>query len=257
MMDAPDTLRATGTKETGAPLVRCENAARTYGRGPGAVVALHGLNCVVAPRVRIAVVGPSGSGKSTLLHLMAGLDRPTAGRVSHPGLGSSPAGGLARHIGVVFQGPSLLPPLTAVENVALPLRIDGVPDDEADTRARAALARLGLEELARRLPDELSAGQAQRVAVARVLARRPRLVLADEPTGQLDRETGRQVLSVLLGAAAELRAAVLVTTHDPRVARELGVRWYMADGRLIQPEPDDGTGGPASPPRRSRGGERP
>jgi putative ABC transport system ATP-binding protein len=211
-------------------LVRCEDAARTYGKGTGAVVAVHGLSCTVPPAARIAVVGPSGSGKSTLLHLMAGLDRPTAGEVTHPGL---PDGTLARHIGVIFQGPSLLPPLTAAENVALPLRIDGVPDSEADARALAALDTLGLGALADRLPDELSAGQAQRVAVARVLARGPRLVLADEPTGQLDRETGRQVLAVLLAAAEELGAAVVLTTHDPRIARELDVRWYMADGRLV------------------------
>ncbi|MFF7234078.1 ATP-binding cassette domain-containing protein [Streptomyces sioyaensis] len=249
-MDAPETPGITDVRETGTPLVRCENAARTYGSGPGAVVAVHGLSCVIPPGARIAVVGPSGSGKSTLLHLMAGLDSPTAGRVSHPGLGDGDSERLARHVGVVFQGPSLLPPLTAAENVALPLRIDGVPEDEARVRAGAALESLGLEGLADRLPDELSAGQAQRVAVARVLARRPRLVLADEPTGQLDRETGRQVLSVLLGAAAELRAAVLVTTHDPRVARDLGVRWYMTDGRLVQPETAPGVD--PEPP----GGER-
>jgi putative ABC transport system ATP-binding protein len=216
------------------PLVSCEDAARTYGRGPGAVVAVHGLTCAVAPEARIAVVGPSGSGKSTLLHLMAGLDRPTAGRVRHPGLGAD--GALARRIGVVFQGPSLLPPLTAVENVALPLRIDGMPDMAADGHARDALAGLGLDDLADRLPDELSAGQAQRVAVARVLARTPRLILADEPTGQLDRATARHVLAVLLGAAANLGAAVVLTTHDHRIAREFGERWYMADGRLNRPD---------------------
>ncbi|MFI1621257.1 ABC transporter ATP-binding protein [Streptomyces lydicus] len=263
-MDTPQTLDTADVRETGTPLVRCENAARTYGSGPGAVVAVHGLTCVIPPGARIAVVGPSGSGKSTLLHLMAGLDSPTAGRVSHPGLGDGDSRGLARHIGVVFQGPSLLPPLTAAENVALPLRIDGSAEDEAHVRAAAALESLGLESLADRLPDELSAGQAQRVAVARVLARRPRLVLADEPTGQLDRETGRQVLAVLLGAAQELGAAVLVTTHDPRIARELRVRWYMADGRLIQPDESSGTSGSTGPrtsgstasPGQPRGGGR-
>ncbi|GLW18675.1 ABC transporter ATP-binding protein [Streptomyces sp. NBRC 13847] len=249
---------ADGMHRMDAALVRCDDVARTYGSGPGAVVAVHGLDCHVPPGARIAVVGPSGSGKSTLLHLMAGLDRPTAGTVSHPGLDGADAGTLARHIGVVFQGPSLLPPLTVAENVALPLRIDGVPDTEADERAQVALARLGLADLVRRLPDELSAGQAQRAVLARVLARRPRLVLADEPTGQLDRSTGRQVLAVLLGTARELGAAVVVTTHDPRIARELDVRWYMADGRLIRPEAGDGgddrTGHPTD--RRVSGGEK-
>ncbi|TKA06672.1 ABC transporter ATP-binding protein [Actinacidiphila oryziradicis] len=240
------------------PLVRCDDAARTYGRGSGAVVAVHGATCTVPPGARIAVVGPSGSGKSTLLHLMAGLDRPTAGRVSHPGL-TTTGDGLARHIGMVFQGPSLLPPLTAVENVALPLRIDGVPEAEATARARAALDSLHLDSLAEKLPDELSAGQAQRVAVARVLARRPRLVLADEPTGQLDRETGRHVLAVLLAAAAELGAGVVISTHDPRVADELDTRWHMADGRLVRPgekteaEPE---AEPVGDQRKSLGGPR-
>ncbi|MFE1961104.1 ABC transporter ATP-binding protein [Streptomyces sp. NPDC059479] len=218
---------------TGEPLVVCADAARTYGSGSGAVVAVHGASCTVAAGARIAVVGPSGSGKSTLLHLMAGLDRPTAGRITHPGL---PEGPLARHIGFVFQGPSLLPPLTAVENIALPLRIDGAEERDAEDRAVAALESLGLEALAAKLPDELSAGQAQRVAVARVLARRPRLILADEPTGQLDRHSAEQVMTVLLDAAGTLGAAVVVTTHDTRVAQALPTRWSMADGRLVLPD---------------------
>ncbi|MGW3754637.1 ABC transporter ATP-binding protein [Streptomyces sp. NPDC005134] len=228
---------------TGEPLVVCVDAARTYGSGPNAVVAVHGANCAVPPGARIAVVGPSGSGKSTLLHLMAALDRPTAGTVSHPGLSSDTESFAdilpAREIGVVFQGPSLLPPLTAMENVALPLLIDGLEAEAAADQASAALAELGLESLATQLPDEMSAGQAQRVAVARMLARRPRLILADEPTGQLDRETARQVMAVVLSAADTLGAAVLVTTHDARVAGSLDERWYMADGRLVQPDNPD------------------
>ncbi|MFE2600965.1 ABC transporter ATP-binding protein [Streptomyces sp. NPDC059396] len=220
----------------GEPLVVCTDAARTYGTGTGAVVAVHGASCTVAAGAGIAVVGPSGSGKSTLLHLMAGLDRPTAGEITHPGL---PEGPLARHIGFVFQGPSLLPPLTAAENVALPLRIDGVEETDAGEQALAALESLGLAALAAKLPDELSAGQAQRVAVARVLARRPRLILADEPTGQLDRGSAEQVMAVLLGAAERLDAAVVVTTHDTRVADALPVRWHMTDGRLVLPDGTD------------------
>ncbi|WP_079125523.1 ABC transporter ATP-binding protein, partial [Streptomyces lushanensis] len=166
---------------------------------------------------------------------MAGLDRPTAGRITHPGL---PEGPLPRHIGFVFQGPSLLPPLTAAENVALPLRIDGAQETDAEVRAVAALESLGLAALAAKLPDELSAGQAQRVAVARVLARRPRLILADEPTGQLDRHSAEQVMTVLLAAAGTLGASVVVTTHDTRVAEVLPTRWSMADGRLVAADPD-------------------
>lgn len=233
------------------PLVRCVDAARTYGSGHNAVVAVHGVNCEVPAGARIAVVGPSGSGKSTLLHLMAALDRPTAGTVSHPGL-STDTGVAdilpARDIGVVFQGPSLLPPLTALENVALPLLIDGLEADEAADRSFAALAGLGLEPLATKLPDEMSAGQAQRVAVARMLARGPRLILADEPTGQLDRETARQVMTVLLSAADTLGAAVLITTHDARVAGALDERWYMSDGRVVRPE----TPNPPEHPDRER-----
>ncbi|MFF5279804.1 ABC transporter ATP-binding protein [Streptomyces sp. NPDC000133] len=252
--------------EAGEPLVQCLDVARTYGTGPSAVVAVHGANCTVHAGARIAVVGPSGSGKSTLIHLMAALDRPTAGRVTHPGLalgsrtnatwnGDTRAGGAgrrqsgnssdilpAREIGVVFQGPSLLPPLTAVENVALPLLIDGVGGVEATERAFEALYGLGLGPLATKLPDEMSAGQAQRVAVARMLARGPRLILADEPTGRLDRETARQVLNALLDAAETLGAAVLVATHDARIAGALEERWYMSDGRLI----------PSAPPSRER-----
>ncbi|MGY3060828.1 putative ABC transport system ATP-binding protein [Streptomyces sp. TE3672] len=249
-------MKDVGTK-AGEPLVVCADAARTYGSGPNAVVAVHGVNCVVPAGARIAVVGPSGSGKSTLLHLMAALDRPTAGTVSHPGL-SADTGGVAdilpaRDIGVVFQGPSLLPPLTAMENVALPLLIDGLEADEAADRASAALAGLGLEPLATKLPDEMSAGQAQRVAVARMLARRPRLILADEPTGQLDRETARQVMAVLLSAADTLGAAVLITTHDARVAGALDERWYMADGRVVHPGIPDRPGHPRAT-RTSRPG---
>jgi ABC-type lipoprotein export system ATPase subunit len=211
---------------TAETLVRCAGLARTFGSGATATVALEPVDCEICAGDRVALVGPSGSGKSTLVHLMAGLDRPTAGDVSWPALG----GDRRSAVGVVFQGPSLLPPLTVLENVALPLVLAGAGD--AEPRARAALERLGLDDLAGKLPEELSGGQSQRVAVARALAGAPRLILADEPTGQLDHASAAAVVDVLLAAAAHANAAILVSTHDPAVADRFADRWEMHDGRV-------------------------
>jgi putative ABC transport system ATP-binding protein/lipoprotein-releasing system ATP-binding protein len=217
------------------PLVRCTGAARTYGSGRAATVALAPTDCAVPPGARIAVVGPSGSGKSTLIHLLAGLDDPTVGRVEWPALG--PRAALRPGpVAVVFQGPSLLPPLTVEENVALPLVLGGEPDRDARAHARTALERLDLSELRDKLPEEISGGQAQRVAVARALAGRPRLVLADEPTGQLDRASADAVVGVLLAAAEHAGAALVVCTHDPAVAGRLDERWTMDSGSLTTQE---------------------
>lgn len=212
-------------------LVRCDGLARTFGSGASAVVAVHGATCEVRAGDRIALMGPSGSGKTTLLHLIAGLDDATVGTISWPGLGDRATlrpGPLA----IVFQSPSLLPPLDVIENVALPLLLQGVDRETARYAAEQALRRLGLSELANKLPEEISGGQAQRVAVARVLAGRPKLILADEPTGQLDHVTGGLVIDVLLQAASELGAALIINTHDPVVADRLPQRWNMASGRL-------------------------
>ena len=202
--------------------------SKTFGSGESAVVAVHGVTAAVLPGARIAITGPSGSGKSTLVHLLAGLEHPTAGTVAWPGLTSS--GGPRHQIGLVFQGPSLLPPLTVLENVALPLVIHGVVEAEAQDRAHDALRTLDIDELAAKLPEEISGGQAQRVAVARVLATAPRLILADEPTGQLDQVTAAHVVDVLLAAAEQLGAALVVATHDPAVVQRLSTRWPMQDG---------------------------
>ena len=212
-------------------LVRCLGAARTYGAGAAATVALQPTDCEVEPGARIALVGPSGSGKSTLLHLMAGLDEPTVGSVEWPAIG---ARGALRPgpVAVVFQGPSLLPPLSVVENVALPLVLAGRGHDDARREASMALDMLDLLELSEKLPEEISGGQAQRVAVARALAGEPRLILADEPTGQLDRTNGAAVVDVLLAAADHSNAALVVSTHDPTVADRLEERWEMHSGRL-------------------------
>jgi putative ABC transport system ATP-binding protein len=211
-----------------APLVSCDEASRVFGTGPNAVVAVHGSSCHVETGAKIALIGPSGSGKSTLLHLMAGLERPTTGSVTWPGLADGP--GRAFEIGVVFQSPSLVPTLTVAENTALPVILAGGRDPEA--RTAQALSAVGVADLADRLPEELSGGQAQRVVVARVMAQRPRLILADEPTGALDRRTGQHVIDVLLECAAAIRAALVVSTHDPAVADRLPTNWHMSEGRL-------------------------
>ena len=213
-------------------LVRCTDVTRSYGSGAGEVRALRGVSCTVRPGMQVALTGPSGSGKSTLLHLLAGLDTPTSGTIAWPGLDGSPEGrpGL---IGMVFQGPSLLPPLDVTENIALPLLLAGSTETEARDRALAALHDVGLDELAARLPEELSGGQAQRVAVARALAARPRVILADEPTGQLDSAHAAQVVGLLLDAATTLGAALVLSTHDLTIAERLPDRWQMADGLMI------------------------
>lgn len=213
---------------TGEPLVVCAGLARTYGSGSNAVVAVHGASATVRRGDRVAVSGPSGSGKSTLLHLMAGLDTPTAGTVTW----STGTACRSGDVGVVFQGPSLLIELTVSENVALPMLLAGVDEGDAGRRADAALSTLAIGGLGDRLPAEISAGQAQRVAVARVLAAEPMLVLADEPTGQLDRATADQVVTVLIEAADLLDAALVIATHDESVAARMTTRWRMLDGRL-------------------------
>ncbi|MET8690369.1 ABC transporter ATP-binding protein [Streptomyces sp. NPDC004732] len=211
-------------------LVACADAALTFGRGAQAVVAVHGADLEIGPGDRLTVVGPSGSGKSSLLHLLAGLEQPTSGTVRR-------AASLGPYdIGLVFQGDSLIPALNVVENTALPLVLAGRPEGEAGQAALAALALVGAADLAERLPEEISGGQAQRVGAARVLALSPRLILADEPTGRLDHTTGTRVLDALLTAADHTGAALVVTTHDPAVAARLTIRRTMRDGRLLAPE---------------------
>jgi ABC-type lipoprotein export system ATPase subunit len=212
-------------------VVRARDVARTFGAGPSAVVAVHGASCDVRRGDLIALSGPSGSGKTTLLHLLAGLDHPTTGTVEWPAIGG-------QHdlrpgpIAIVFQGPSLLPPLDIVENVALPLLLQGIDRHAARAAAVDALRRLDLESLALKLPEELSGGQAQRVAVARSLAGRPQLILADEPTGQLDHTSATAVIDALIAAAAGTGAALIVNTHDATIADRLDRHWSMHSGRL-------------------------
>jgi putative ABC transport system ATP-binding protein len=220
------------TASRSLPLVEAVGVSKTFGSGLRAVVAVHDLTVAVPPGARIAVTGPSGSGKSTLVHLLAGLEIPTTGDIRWPGLTTGQSRP-AHDIGLVFQGPSLLPLLSVVENVALPLVLQGVDDEEARERAGDALRDVDLLEIADRLPEEISGGQAQRAAVARVVASRPQLIMADEPTGQLDHLSAEHVVEVLVDAADRLGAALVIATHDIAVVRCLAERWLVRDGTVL------------------------
>jgi ABC-type lipoprotein export system ATPase subunit len=212
-------------------LVRAVSLGRLYGSGSTQVIAVHEATFTVDAGDTVAVVGPSGSGKSTLLHLIAGLDVPTSGSIAWPAIGDRRAlrpGPVA----MAFQGPSLLPPLTVVENVALPMILAGATEDVATAAARDLLVVFGVDVVADRLPEELSGGQSQRVGLARAFSGAPRLVLADEPTGQQDRATGDRLLEAILTVAASQGATLIVATHDPAVADRLAARWTMRDGTL-------------------------
>lgn len=215
-------------------LVRAVEIGRTYHRTGVAIVALRRATCVVMPRDRIAVVGPSGSGKSTLLHLLAGLEEPSTGALTWPALGRREGLRPAR-IGVAFQSRSLLPPLTAIENVELPLLLQRIQPADARASALRCLDAMDAAHLAEKLPEELSGGQAQRVAVARAIATSPRLVLADEPTGQLDHRTADRMLDRLGLALDSIGAALVVATHDPAVVERMRVIWRISHG-VLEPE---------------------
>lgn len=211
--------------------MRCRSVSHTFGSGASAVDAVREVTCSVPPNARFALFGPSGSGKSTLLHMIAGLEEPTRGDVEWPALHGNPRG-RPQAVGVIFQGPSLIPTLDVARNVALPLLFAGLDVEQAEKQALDALDTVDLTALAHRIPDELSGGQAQRVAIARVLAAAPRLILADEPTGQLDHATAQHVIAVLLAAADHSGAALVVSTHDSAVSDRLASRWVMRAGVL-------------------------
>jgi putative ABC transport system ATP-binding protein/lipoprotein-releasing system ATP-binding protein len=212
-------------------LVDVREAGRAYRLGASALVALRSATCRVASGERVALVGPSGSGKSTLLHLMGGLDSPTSGAISWPALGDRESL-RPEKVAFVFQTPSLLAPLTVVENVELPLLLGNAGVKDARRAALDALDRIGLAHIADKLPEELSGGQTQRVAVARALAYRPALILADEPTGQLDHPTAEHLFDVLLASLEGTETALVVATHDMSVAARMRERWRMQHGVL-------------------------
>ena len=212
-------------------LAIARDVSRTYRIGAETIVAVQSASCTIAPAARIALVGASGSGKSTLLQLLGGIETPTSGELSWPALG--PRDGLRpRHVAFVFQNQNLLAPLTAVENVALPLLLQGATPAGAQTVAADTLERFELGDLRDKLPEELSGGQAQRVAFARALAARPELILSDEPTGQLDTATAERFLTAALALLDAAGIALVLATHDETVAARLPQRWRMEHGLL-------------------------
>ncbi len=223
-------------------LVLAKDLRKVYRIGGSEVAALDGLDLAIGAGEFVAVVGVSGSGKSTLLNLLGGLDRPTSGSIEVDGrpLEARTEPELARYrrrtVGMVFQAFHLLPALTALENVALPLAFAGVPRRERDGRARQALERVGLAGRIGHRPPELSAGEQQRAAVARALVNRPRILLADEPTGNLDRRNSEEIMG-LLAAANREGAAIVLVTHNESQAREYCRRLVRLDfGRLAADE---------------------
>jgi putative ABC transport system ATP-binding protein len=219
------------------PVVSAVDVTRRFGEGDTAVDALRGVSLTVQPGELVAVMGPSGSGKSTLMHILAALDRPTSGRVAIAGedVGSLSDGDVTmlrrRHIGFVFQFYNLLPMLTAEENVLLPLSIAGAkPEAEF---YEELLARVGLKDRRSHRPSELSGGQQQRVAIARALVSKPTIVLADEPTGNLDSTTGAEILDLLRAATEEYGQTTVMVTHDAGAAAIADRILFLADGLIV------------------------
>ncbi len=235
------------------PIIQTEHLTKIYGTGDTAVVALDHVNMAVEQGEFLAVMGPSGCGKSTLLHLIGGLDRPTEGRVLLDGRarvgaehachdGDDLAALRRRRIGFVFQFYNLIPVLTALENAALPLLLDGVRPAEAHRRAAQWLERLGMGDRLHYRPDQLSGGQQQRVAIARALVAEPDLILADEPTGNLDSRAGDEIAALLRRISSEWGRTILLVTHDPRIAAHADRILFLKDGRIIDETRLAGTG---------------
>ena len=220
-------------------LLQTTALTRQYTVGRQQVTALNQVEIAVQPGEFVAIMGPSGCGKSTLLNLIGGLDSTSAGAVSLAGqdlatLNEEQLTQLRRTmLGFIFQRHDLFPVLTARENIEFPLLLAGVPPAERRARAEVLLALVGLRERAEHLPDELSGGQQQRIGIARALANRPRLLLADEPTGNLDRATASDVLDVLTGLVREQGLTLVMVTHDPQDAARADRIIRLRDGRLV------------------------
>jgi len=225
--------------ETNGPVLECRGIARRFREGDSVLEVLNGIDLTVQPAERVAIVGASGSGKTTLLQILGGLDNPDDGEVYVGGQamhgGDEATRGRLRnlYIGFVYQFHHLLPEFTAEENVAMPLLIRRVAKEEALANARELLARVGLGERLSHKPGELSGGERQRAAVARALITKPRLVLADEPTGNLDAGNGKHVLSLMLELNRELNTSLVIVTHDHSIAEQMD-RILVLEGKRLR-----------------------
>lgn len=237
MSDHDATKTSAGSFPAEA-VIRCEGLAKTYAEGTLRTQVFEGLDLLVHPGETVAIVGVSGSGKSTLLHLLGGLDMPTAGEVYVAGqkmsaLSDADRGRLRnRALGFVYQFHHLLPEFTALENVMLPVLLNGAPVTEAANRARALLESVELGHRLEHKPGELSGGERQRAAVARALVNRPACVLGDEPTGNLDEKTAATVFDLMLGLNRDHGTSLVLVTHDHGLARRLDRVLELHDGRL-------------------------
>jgi len=240
------TQSASGPCPASAAGVRVSGLCRSYREGRGAHQVIRDAALEVQPGESVALLGRSGSGKSTLLNLIAGIDRPERGSISIGGEELTalrePALTLfrRRHIGFVYQFFNLIPTLNSRENVALPLELNDVRNADSIARSEAMLRQVGLEGCGASYPDQLSGGEQQRVAVARALVHRPSLVLADEPTGNLDQATGEQVLDVMLTLVSEARSSLLLVTHSLAVAQRADRILTLREGRLVAQDADRG-----------------
>ena len=235
VVDAPVSLAHARSSE----LIGLRDIRKIYDSGENAVEALKGVNCSIDRGEFAAIIGPSGSGKSTLMHILGCLDAPSSGDYFLDGenVASMTSGQLAqirnRKIGFVFQTFNLLPRASILKNVELPLLYAGIGSAERKERALEALARVGLDQKAKRRPNELSGGQRQRVAVARALVNAPSLILADEPTGNLDSKTGSEIIAMFEELAAKGETIILVT-HDPAIAARTHRRIQIVDGEIVK-----------------------
>jgi len=230
------------TEDGPTPLIRIRSLSKAYRRGGQDIPVLLDINLDVQPGEFVALMGPSGSGKSTLLNLIAGIDHPTSGTIEIDGVDIATLGEgrladwRAANVGFIFQFYNLLPVLSAFENIELPLLLTGLSARERAQRVEALLVLVGLTDRADHRPNELSGGQQQRVAIARALVTDPRLVVADEPTGDLDRHTGEEVLSLMDQLVRELGKTIVMVTHDPKAAAKARRMIHLEKGVLVDQE---------------------